>query len=175
MQAETAHAALGAIGARFDHAAHAVPSVRSALPIYRDLLGGVAVMAGINPWGGHLAVQFGYPGGGKVELLEPVRDDAPSVGAFLARNPRGGLHHLTFKVDDVEEAVGALRAAGLEPFGTLLSEPTWHETYLHPRQTGGVLIQLAWSPPGSPPPLDRPLEEILDQAEAMRRAHRGGS
>lgn len=162
--------ALRAAGAVFDHAAHAVPSIRQVLPIYRDLLGGVVEGGGLNPWGGHLAVQFLYRGGGRIELLEPVRPDSPSVGGFLARNPRGGLHHLTFKVADFPAALAALTAAGLEPFGTRDEGEGWKETYLHPRVTGGALIQVAYAAPGIPPPLDRPLEEILDQAEEMRRA-----
>ena len=159
---------LESLGAKFDHAAHAVPRIREVLPIYRDLLGGTLEGGGVNPWGGHLAVQFIYPGGGRIELLEPTQADAPSVGGFLARNPRGGLHHLTFKVPDLRAALTELDGMGLVPFGTMLDGENWKETYLHPRQTGGVLIQLAQAGPGVPPPLDRPIEQILEQAEAMR-------
>ncbi len=161
---------LESVGAKFDHAAHAVLSIRAVLPIYRDLLGGTLEGGGFNPWGGHLAIQFVYPGGGRIELLEPTQADAPSVGNFLARNPRGGLHHLTFKVADLEVAMGELAKLGIEPFGTLTESDNWKETYLHPRQTGGVLIQLAQAGPGIPPPLHQPLEEILDEAETRRQA-----
>jgi methylmalonyl-CoA/ethylmalonyl-CoA epimerase len=161
---------LESVGAVFDHVAHAVPSIRDVLPLYRDLLGAEVAGGGFNPWGGHLAVHFLFPGGGRVELLEPIRPDSQSVGAFLARNPRGGLHHLTFKVADLASALRALAAAGLEPFGTRDEEDGWKETFLHPRQTGGVLIQLAQSGPGIPPPFAHPIEEVLDQAEAMRMA-----
>jgi methylmalonyl-CoA/ethylmalonyl-CoA epimerase len=158
---------LRSVGAVFHHVAHAVPSIRAVLPLYLDLLGGWLSAGGFNPWGGHLAVQIAYPGGGIIELLEPTQADSASVGRFLERHPRGGLHHVTFKVKDLEEAVGALHAAGFEPFGTMLDRPRWKETYLHPRQTGGVLIQLAQSA-GEIAPLDRPIEELLDRAEAMR-------
>lgn len=160
---------LRSVGAVFDHVAHALPSIREQLPLYRDVLGGSADVGGINPWGGHLAVHFVFPGGGRIELLEPVRPDAPSIGAFLARNPRGGLHHVTFKVKDLAGALEVLGAAGLEPFGTRAEGEGWKETYLHPRTTGGVLIQLAQAAPGVPPPLDGPLEQLLDEAEEMRR------
>ncbi|HET6875832.1 MAG TPA: VOC family protein [Acidimicrobiales bacterium] len=160
--------ALSESGAVFDHVAHAVPSIRSVVPLYRDLLGGTLAGGGFNPWGGHLAVHFVVGGGGRIELLEPIRADSQSVGSFLARNPRGGLHHLTFKVADLASCLASLSDYGLEPFGTKVDEENWKETYLHPRQTGGVLIQLAESGPGIPPPFTEPLDVILDRAAAMR-------
>ena len=164
---------LAGAGAVFDHVAHAVPSIREVLPLYRDLLGGEVEGGGFNSWGGHLAVQILYPGGGRIELLEPTRPDSQSCSGFLARNPRGGLHHLTFKVADIEASIDALKAAGFEPFGTMLADPGWKETYLHPRQTDGVLIQIAQAKAGIPPPFKEPIEEILDQSEAMRREANG--
>jgi methylmalonyl-CoA/ethylmalonyl-CoA epimerase len=164
---ETA-AVLTSVGGVFDHVAHAVPSIRAVLPLYRDLLGGQPKAGGINPWGGHLAVHFEFPHGSIIELLQPARQDSPSVGAFLQRSPRGGLHHLTFKVPSLEAALESIAAAGLHPFGTLLGDPGWQETYLHPRETGGVLIQLAQAAPGIPPPLDRPLDDLLNRADAFR-------
>ena len=160
---------LRSIGAVLDHAAHAVPEIRPVLPFYRDLLGGSVVAGGINPWAGHLSIQLEYPHGGKIELLEPVQSDSSSVGSFLQRSPRGGLHHLTFKVDDLAGALEVLTAAGFSPFGTLMEHADWKETFLHPRETGGVLIQLAQAKPGFPG-LVAPLEELLDQAEQMRTA-----
>jgi len=160
---------LGMIGAVFDHVGHAVPSIREALPLYRDLLGGKPTAGGINPWGGHLAIHFAYPNG-VIELLQPAQENSPSVGAFLQRSPRGGLHHLTFKVASLESALAAAEAAGFHPFGTMLADRNWKETYLHPREAGGALIQLAQAAPGIPPLLDRPLEDLLDEADAFRAA-----
>ena len=138
--------------------------------MYRDILGGEVAGGGFNDWGGHLAVHFHFRGGSCLELLEPTRPDSQSVGAFLARNPRGGLHHLTFKVSDLASAIPRLEQAGFEPFGTMLDNEGWKETYLHPRQTAGVLIQVAQSAPGVPPPFDQPIEVVLDESEARRTA-----
>jgi methylmalonyl-CoA/ethylmalonyl-CoA epimerase len=141
--------------------------LRDLLPLYRDILGGEVAGGGFNDWGGHLGVHFTFPGGGRVELLEPIQPDSSSVGRFLERNPRGGLHHLTFKVSDLRAALEVV-TGGYETFGTRVDEPSWQETYLHPRSTGGVLIQLVQSYPGLPPAFDRPLEEILDEADSRR-------
>jgi methylmalonyl-CoA/ethylmalonyl-CoA epimerase len=161
---------LATVGAVYDHVAHAVPSIRELLPLYRDLLGGVVYAGGISPWAGHLAVQIEYANGARVELLEPVRRDAPSIGNFLTASPRGGLHHVTFKVPDIQLALDRVLAAGYHPVGTNLEHAEWRETFLHPRETGGVLIQLTQAAIGVPGPLTQPLDELLDEAARLREA-----
>ena len=165
---------LGAIGAVYDHVAHAVPSIEEALPLYCGLLGGVVRSGGINPWGGHLAVVVEYANGARIELLEPVRRDAPSLGGFLAASPRGGLHHVTFKVPDLQLALERVLAAGYHPVGTNLEHEAWRETFLHPRETGGVLLQLAQAAPGVPGPLTQPLAELLEEAARLREQDLAG-
>jgi methylmalonyl-CoA/ethylmalonyl-CoA epimerase len=159
---------LAEIGAVYDHVAHAVPSIKELLPLYRDLLGGLVRSGGISQWGGHLAVVIEYADGGKIELLEPVRRNAPSIGGFLAASPRGGLHHVTFKVPDIRRALDRVLAAGYHPVGTNLEQEAWRETFLHPRETGGVLLQLAQVAPGVPGPLTQPLGELLEEAARLR-------
>jgi len=156
------------IGAVYDHVAHAVPSINELLPLYRDLLGGVVCSGGISPWGGHLAVVLEYADGARIELLEPVRRNAPSIGKFLAASPRGGLHHVTFKVPDIQLALERVLAAGYHPAGTYLEQAEWRETFLHPRETGGVLVQLAQAAPGVPGLLTQPLDELLEEAARLR-------
>jgi hypothetical protein len=83
---------LVSIGAVYDHVAHAVPSIRKVLPLYRDLLGGVVYSGGINSWGGHVAVHIQFPGGAKIELLEPVRRNSrtrTSTGCSVPVPPAG--------------------------------------------------------------------------------------
>jgi methylmalonyl-CoA/ethylmalonyl-CoA epimerase len=47
-------------GSYFDHAAHAAPSIRSLLPIYRDVLGGRFFAGGDNVRVGYRAVQLDF-------------------------------------------------------------------------------------------------------------------
>ena len=55
-----------------------------------------------------------------------------SLGAvydhFLTTSPRGGLHHITFKVPDIDLALREVRAAGYHPVGTNLAHAAWRET-----------------------------------------------
>jgi methylmalonyl-CoA/ethylmalonyl-CoA epimerase len=161
-------AALVTLDAVYDHVAHAVPSIAARLPLYRDLLGGRPVSGGVSEHGGHFAVQFEFGVGARIELLEPIRPDSQSIGAFLRRFPRGGLHHVTFMVSDIEHVIRAVKRLGYELVGTNIDLPEWRETFLHPRSTGGVLIQLAQAAAGFPGPLSRPLEELLEDARMTR-------
>jgi methylmalonyl-CoA/ethylmalonyl-CoA epimerase len=52
------------------------------------------------------------------------------------------MHHLTFQVDDIDAAVSAHNARGIETFG-LVHDRVWSEVFVHPRSNGGVLVQLA--------------------------------
>ncbi|MEE2827857.1 MAG: methylmalonyl-CoA epimerase [Myxococcota bacterium] len=88
-------------------------------------------------------------GENRIELLEPMDDESP-VARFLQR--RGpGIHHLCFEVEDIEAECERLRTAGVR----LLSEapsPGAHGSlvmFLHPKDTGGVLIELNEFPQGS--------------------------
>ncbi|MHB1986423.1 MAG: VOC family protein [Acidimicrobiales bacterium] len=128
--------------ATFDHVAHGARSIKSLVPIYRDLLGGEFVGGGENPRVGFRAVQLAYEGGGKVELLEPM-EGSLFLESFFRRVGEGGLHHVTYKVPDIDEALDAARSAGLEPFGVHTEDARWQEFFLHPRTAGGALIQLA--------------------------------
>jgi methylmalonyl-CoA epimerase len=81
-------------------------------------------------------------GDSHVELLRPLADDTP-VGKFLeSRGP--GLHHVAYRVDNIDDALAGLRQHGVELIderprtGILQSRVA----FLHPNATGGVLIEL---------------------------------
>jgi methylmalonyl-CoA/ethylmalonyl-CoA epimerase len=124
----------------FDHVAVALRSIKPALKLYRDGLGGEYLMGADQ--GDWRWLQLRYPGGGKVELLEPLGE------GFLTKflDSRGeGLHHVTFKTDDIEGAIGHLRAQGFELVDVNVSHPHWKEAFLRPSKSHGTLIQVAQS------------------------------
>lgn len=126
---------------RFDHVGIAVRAIKPALKLYRDALGGDYLMGGDagESW---RWLQVRYPGGGKVELLEPLGD------GFLSRflETRGeGLHHVTFKTDDIQAAVQLLEARGFELVDVNLDNPHWKEAFVRPSNAHGTLVQIAQS------------------------------
>jgi len=126
---------------KLDHVSMAVWKVEEHLPLLTELFG-------MKPAGQFDSEEDQYRGvvldiaGGRVqwEVLEPTSEDGFVARFLRERGP--GLHHVTFQVQDVAEAAEALRQRGIEPFRGIRTGPGWRETFLHPRDTGGVLIQL---------------------------------
>jgi methylmalonyl-CoA/ethylmalonyl-CoA epimerase len=122
-----------------DHLGFAVESIDDQLPIYQNLLGGVFIEGGDTP-GDFRAAVFRLPGGFSVELLEPV-DRRGKLADYLEKHGTG-LHHITLRCRDIETAMESATAAGYRVVGVDLENPPWREAYLHPKDTGGTLIQL---------------------------------
>jgi len=135
-------AVVGELGVlALDHTAIAVRSIESALPLYRDLLGGKPNGFERLSTRGFAWLTLQYPNGSQVELLEPAGD-----GGFL-RNflERYGerAHHMTFIVADLRQAVVAARGAGLRVVDEDYTDPRWQEAFISPRTAFGTIIQLA--------------------------------
>ncbi len=134
--------ALATIGARFDHTAVAGPSMASLVAFYRDTLGGVFSHGEVLPIG---AVVLTFVlGEGRIELMAPTPGSTFFDRFLEATGGRGGVHHLTFEVADIDAAVALLHARDIDTFG-LVHDPdgVWSEVFVHPRTNGGVLVQLA--------------------------------
>lgn len=85
-------------------------------------------------------------GSQRIELVEPVGEDSP-VTNFIARRG-GGLHHVAYEVPDVAAALQRAKQAGLRVIDDQ-PRPGGHGTtvaFLHPKATGGVLVELVQSP-----------------------------
>jgi methylmalonyl-CoA/ethylmalonyl-CoA epimerase len=151
----------------FDHIAIAAHRIADATPCLVGLLGGTSGYGGPSPeyrwW------HWDYPGGGRLEVLEPDGTPGGFVARFLAsRGP--GIHHVTFKVPSLADACARAASLGHQIVGRNESSPHWAEAFLHPRQAMGIVVQLAWQaerdwdasfeprmePPAEPPRAERP-------------------
>jgi methylmalonyl-CoA/ethylmalonyl-CoA epimerase len=127
-------------GPRVSHVGIAVKALAESLPFFRDVLGLSEVE--LDDSDGARIVGF-YAGEPLVELLEAEHGDSP-IGRYLAK--RGpGIHHICFSVDDLDATLDRCRAAGIQ----LIDEKPRvgaegkRIAFLHPRSTGGVLIELS--------------------------------
>lgn len=151
---------LGELGVVFDHAAVAAPRMRDLLPVYRDLLGGRFLYGGDNSRVGFRWLQLRFRDDSKIELLEPL-PGARFLDSFFQRTGGGGLHHVTFKVDDIDATMRQLQERGYRPHGVHLDDPSWLEVFMHPKETHGTLIQLVHEAEPAVVPPDLTLDGVL--------------
>ncbi|MFN8523948.1 MAG: VOC family protein [Chloroflexota bacterium] len=124
-----------------DHTAIAVRSIESALPLYRDLLGGEPFEYSQRPSQSFHTMVLHYPNGAAVELIAPLGETG-FVQDFLSKRGEG-VHHLTYLVADIRASVQAARAAGFRVVGEDFSRPEWSEAFISPRDAHGTIVQLA--------------------------------
>ena len=138
------------IGA-LNHVGVATPSIADSIKLYRDILGATKIGEPFDLPAQGVKVCFIDTPTAQIELIEPYDDTSPIVG-FLAKNPKGGQHHVCFEVEDILAARDALRAKGATILGTGEPRIGAHGTpvvFLHPRDMGGVLIELMETPKGA--------------------------
>ena len=124
---------------RIAHIGVAVPDLEAALAFYRDVLH----LTPGEPEMADSATIVSLPfGDSEVELLAPRDADSP-IAKFLAR--RGaGIHHICYRVADLDAALAACRAAGYR----LIDETPRRGAgghriaFVHPQATAGILLEL---------------------------------
>lgn len=128
---------------RIDHVGIAVPDLDAALDWYVGALGGAEVHREVNEAQGVVEAMIAWPeGGAQIQLLAPHGEASPIAKFIEKKGP--GLQQLAFTVEDVEAAAAALRAKGCH----LLYEEARQGTagsrinFVHPRDAGGVLVEL---------------------------------
>jgi methylmalonyl-CoA/ethylmalonyl-CoA epimerase len=81
-------------------------------------------------------------GGGHLELLEPTSDESPVAKQIEKRGE--GIAHMALRVDDIDAVLARLAARGIEPLppGIRPGAGGAKVAFLHPKATGGVLLEL---------------------------------
>jgi methylmalonyl-CoA/ethylmalonyl-CoA epimerase len=77
-----------------------------------------------------------------IELVHPLRGEGP-IAKYLEKKP-GGLHHLCFRSDNIEEDVARLKEKGYQ-FLADAPTPGAHGSmviFIHPKSCDGVLIEI---------------------------------
>lgn len=124
-----------------DHVGVAVDDLDAALSLYQDCLGMPVVHRETVTAQGVEAVLLDV-GDGHIELLAPLGADT-AVGKFLAK--RGpGLHHVAYRVGDIEDTLRQLAAAGLRLIDDRPRQGIRNSkvAFVHPASTGGVLTEI---------------------------------
>ena len=85
-------------------------------------------------------------GKGKVELLEAENPDSPIANFLEIRGP--GIHHVCLEVDNINIAIKELKENKISIIGDdySIGAEGYKVAFIHPRSTGGVLVELAEKP-----------------------------
>ena len=133
---------------RLNHVGVATPSVDDSARFYREMLGATRTSEPFVLAEQGVRVCFVDLPNSQIELIEPYGEASP-LHRFLAKNPRGGQHHVCFEVPDIIAARDTMVAKGASVLGSgeprigAHGEPV---IFLHPRDMGGVLIELMQVP-----------------------------
>ncbi len=130
---------------RLDHIGIAVKDLDSAVAFYSDVYG-VTEWERIELPERHMVVAVCHIGDTMLELLTPTSDEA-AFARFLKEKGEG-VHHLAYEVADVEAALRAVEAKGVQLVDAH-ARPGIHNTqvaFLHPKATMGILTELVQLP-----------------------------
>jgi methylmalonyl-CoA epimerase len=128
---------------QIDHIAVVVQDMEAALKVYRDALGlPLARVEDVPAEGVKVAFLPMPEGDGEVELVQPT-DEKSGIARFLAKRGQG-IHHICFRVDDIQAAMDHVVANGLQ---VIEDEPRVGSqgqkyVFIHPKSAHGVLIEL---------------------------------
>ncbi len=129
------------IDAPIDHIAIVVADLEATIALYTHTLGFSLVYRETIADQGVEAVGL-RTGDSVIELLRPL-DPASPIAAFRG-NAASKLHHTAFRVADIAAELARLRAAGVRLIDETPRKGAHGNTiaFLHPKSTGGVLIEL---------------------------------
>jgi methylmalonyl-CoA/ethylmalonyl-CoA epimerase len=129
-----------------DHVGIAVPDLDAAIAWYHDHLGMILVHEEINEDQGireaMLSVRGAPVGSAQVQLMAPL-DESSVIAKFLGK--RGpGIQQLAYRVSDLETLTERFRDQGIRLLYDKPRRGTANSriNFIHPRDAGGVLIEL---------------------------------
>jgi methylmalonyl-CoA/ethylmalonyl-CoA epimerase len=126
---------------RIDHIGVAVDGLAKRLPFWSEVLG-LSVEGVETVESEQVKVAFLPVDRSRVELLEPTGEQS-AIARHIAKRGEG-LHHLTFEVDDLDEMLERMKEHGVQVVGdgARVGAGGQRVAFVHPRSTGGVLVEL---------------------------------
>jgi methylmalonyl-CoA/ethylmalonyl-CoA epimerase len=131
---------------QIEHIGIAVSSLEKSIPLYEKLLNTSCYKTEIVE-SEQVATAFFAIGNNKIELVQSLTEDGV-IAKFIAKRGEG-IHHIAYAVEDIYAAMKYLSQEG---FALLQQEPKQGADnklvcFVHPRDTGGVLMELCMEKP----------------------------
>ena len=126
---------------KIEHLGIAVNNLQESIVLFENLLNTTCYKTesvaseGVN-------TAFFQVGESKIELLEATNSDSP-IAKFLAKQG-GGIHHIAFEVDNIEEEIERLKSLDFTLIHQSPKDGADNKriAFLHPKSTNGVLVEL---------------------------------
>jgi LAO/AO transport system kinase len=148
-QATAGVSSSGALGVEYtiDHVGVAVEDATALVTFFQQVFGldtDEPEVVGLH------RLRFVATGDATVELVEPLSTDSP-IGRYLARHGPG-IHHVCFRVGDIDAALSRLSAKGVRLIDTKARTGAHGSriAFLHPSAANGLLIELKEKPADAP-------------------------
>lgn len=128
---------------KLDHIGIAVENLDDALAFWEGVMGlecqGTEIVEEQK-----VKVAFLPVGDTEVELLESTTEDGP-IAKFIDRNGGGGIQHLAFRVDNIDEAIEYMQDKGMRMID---NEPRYGAggakiAFVHPKSSHRILVELS--------------------------------
>jgi methylmalonyl-CoA/ethylmalonyl-CoA epimerase len=131
---------------RIDHIAVLVADLDQASNFWHDILGIQLSHTAAVP-AEQAQIAFLPLGTSEIELVQPTSTDSGLARYLEKHGP--GLHHLCLEVDDIAGMLARLQAHGVQLINPepRLSSDGKQYAFIHPKSTGGVLVELYQLPP----------------------------
>ena len=131
---------------RIDHIGIAVRNLADSNELFRKLLGEAHYKIE-NVDSEKVATSFFHIGESKIELLEASDPDSP-IAKFIEKRGEG-IHDIAFEVDNIRAEIERLEAEGFVPLNREPKRGADNKlvTFLHPKSSRGVLVELCQSIP----------------------------
>ncbi|MEO1646075.1 MAG: methylmalonyl-CoA epimerase [Chloroflexota bacterium] len=125
---------------KINHVAIVVNDIESSLGFWRDALG-LPMDAIQDVPQEAVKVAFLESGESHIELVQPTTDDS-GIAKYLEKRGQG-MHHICFEVEDIVVALEHMQAKGIELINETPRERDGRQyAFIHPKSTGGVLVEL---------------------------------
>ncbi|CDO32705.1 methylmalonyl-CoA epimerase [Mycolicibacterium porcinum] len=145
-QVDARPALASALVTAIDHVGIAVPDLDAAAKWYHDNLGMIVLHEEINEEQGvreaMLSVRGAPKGSAQIQLLAPL-DEKSTIAKFIDRSGPG-LQQLAYRTSDIDALSERLRSQGVRLLyeGPRKGTANSRINFIHPKDAGGVLIEL---------------------------------
>lgn len=123
-----------------DHVGIAVENIDDMVSFFKDIFGAKETSRTDYPNLQQISAKVNINGETEFELMQPTGPDG-AIGKFMEKSPKGGMHHISIRCDNIKTFVDELEKKGIIVVGKSFDSPV-KVAFIHPKSAKGLLIEL---------------------------------